>query len=295
MVRYAWQTIEWRRSGRSAQRGRQRGAFTLIELLVVIAIIALLAAMLLPALAKAKSAARSIKCRSNVRQILFGIISYTDDTGHYPVFNYDPLAEKPNEFWPDKIYPYTDSRWTNELYRCPDYRGATVNGNDDAVPLGSYGYNAKGVQYVYSDLGLGGLFSKMILDQPSDQFKAIDVRVPASKVRAPSDMIAVGDANLTWIPAGLMRLYYNLDMEDNYSGMAMLDINTRNHSQSPAYAASEQIIQATRRRHNYRHNIGFCDGHTEQILEPKLFEQSDDALRRWNNDHEPHPDLLTPL
>ena len=51
----------------------------------------------------------------------------------------------------------------------------------------------------------------------------------------------------------------------------------------------EAFRKAARNRHGGRLNVVYCDGHAESMkVEKLLLDYSDRALRRWNNDNEPH-------
>jgi prepilin-type N-terminal cleavage/methylation domain-containing protein/prepilin-type processing-associated H-X9-DG protein len=110
-----------------------RRAFTLLELLVVIAIIAVLMGLLLPAIQRAREAAATANCQSNLRQIALALSQYESANGRLP-----PAArDQPLQVWWPHVWPWLEQ---SALYRRYDFRLAYTDGPNiatlaEVVPL----------------------------------------------------------------------------------------------------------------------------------------------------------------
>jgi prepilin-type N-terminal cleavage/methylation domain-containing protein/prepilin-type processing-associated H-X9-DG protein len=234
--------------------------FTLIELLVVIAIIAILASLLLPCLARSKAAARSAVCKSNLRQVGMALRMYVDDHRAYPPsFQWYRFPTDTNGLsWFTSLRDYVyrpETGFQTTIFNCPEWNFPNKKGD--------YGYNTQGTDTRMIFVMEGTEFPILGLGSNIDyRAPPLLVRiVPESKVRAPSDMIAVGDN-------------YSKDVSD--PNIHVADLGLIWPMVWPGLL------------HNGGANLVFCDGHVEFARQRLWLAPTDDARRRWNNDNEPH-------
>jgi prepilin-type N-terminal cleavage/methylation domain-containing protein/prepilin-type processing-associated H-X9-DG protein len=234
-------------------RKQAQAAFTLIELLVVIAIIAILAAMLLPSLARAKAAALSAACKSNLHQIGVALKVYTDESQAFPVW-LDRI------YWDARLLPLAGNN--RSLFLCPGVKPTPTWTNNPITPTVNpcYGYNVSGTAAFGSSppsLGLDG------------GFKITPVYLKETELRAPGDMIAIADCT----PTNITTRAGDGDADD------------------PVTVAPANLLwELAAGHHNQGANVAFCDAHVEFAKVRVWLQKTEQGRRRWNNDHQPHPE-----
>lgn len=167
-----------------SDQNQSRKAFTLIELLVVISIIAMLMSIMMPALGRARENAKSVICRSNLKQIYLGASLWSDDNDGYTVaaFWSSPATSPGKEYASLDPYLNSSSEQANDCYRCPSVN--TVNKwmeemkvwvAEDVKDRLSYGANA----YLYlNQVG------------PDGRYPACSCKPEGSSVFGPDDIYA---------------------------------------------------------------------------------------------------------
>jgi prepilin-type processing-associated H-X9-DG protein len=244
-------------------------------LLVVIAIITILAALLLPALGRAKAAAKRVSCACNLHQIGVALKMYVDEFRKYPVFGGrvsfpTPPPNYRTTYWDSTLLPYV--RENLGTFLCPAQFSTNYNvwTNWTMVdrfgtiwPNRSYGYNAHGYTVVEGPnppskwRGLDATHNDEVLTSSPT------VYLVEAQVVAPSDMIAFTD--------------YDPTLDDDGDG----DLH-------PDYLA---WLTLSGIRHSGRANVAFCDAHIE--FSPRIkknnfvpFNYDVYPRQRWNIDHQ---------
>lgn len=225
----------------------RRKAFTLVELLVVVSIIALLLGILLPSLSKAREKAKIVVCRTNVRSLGTGFVLYSADNQNrvFPT----TTADGAHTLWLDHVGEQISN--VDKVRYCPTteinpnepqmgkWEPTQVGGSTTTTWIWNFGPDG----YEYGSYGFNGwLYNNT---NPKWEGYYWDTASPAQASSVPLF------TDCRWVDSW---------PENGDTCSANFDINDSGNLNTMSYM--ERFLIG---RHEGKLNIGFADGHVEDI------------------------------
>jgi len=278
---------------RLANDKRHRGAFTLVELLVVIGIIAVLIAILLPTLGKARKAARTTACMSNVRQLVMCELQYFAESKYRfsPYYNGGTAMDgNPQKFQIEWMAQCVKPQQLNKVRLCPDATEPNprypITGNMPGSAFYAWGPTGNALQDPNAppgtSKGLTGSYGFNGYCLREDKSSGNDKTLGASGQAGDAGTAYPKSLRRLWLPPlhrtaeipvifdAVWATAWPKEVDDiTTDGTGYTSVY--DSTQGPPMQIANNWVRVAIARHGLAINVGFMDGHVSTVPLPDLW------------------------
>jgi prepilin-type processing-associated H-X9-DG protein len=254
----------------------KRPCFTLVELLVVISIIAILVALLIPVLESSKLHAKTVSCRSNIRQLTTALFMYEAENQTFPYGFYNNPARPPGGYCGNLAFDRVGWWWFQYIY---DYQGKPMSKNTTLWCPSRRIRDPKLEDVLHGNYGVNRSVCKSSDDIQHNIEEFVGKPLGNSDILHPTQTLLIVDSGYSiidwWHVTDVPPIALDMNSIEDTAYVPGLEIN-----KDKDLWPGQKEDAVTGRHPNKTVNVGFVDGHSERKRANDLsVEKKDDTYK----------------